>query len=84
MRARELRPADCVVTHTLPLEKAPAAYTMFNDKKDGVVKVILQPPHQAQASSAAAAGGPEGDGQGQVQAAAEAPASLADINAAAA
>jgi len=39
-----------VITHHLPLEKAPAAYKMFDEKDDGCVKVILKP-------STAASGG---------------------------
>lgn len=35
--------AKDIVTHRLPLEDGPAAYKMFNDKRDGVVKVILTP-----------------------------------------
>ncbi len=32
-----------VVTHTMPLEKAPEAYEMFQEKKDGCIKVVLKP-----------------------------------------
>jgi threonine dehydrogenase-like Zn-dependent dehydrogenase len=32
-----------VVTHTLKLADAPAAYRTFRDKKDGCIKVVLQP-----------------------------------------
>jgi threonine dehydrogenase-like Zn-dependent dehydrogenase len=32
-----------VITHRLPLEKAPDAYKMFRDKQDGCVKVVLSP-----------------------------------------
>jgi threonine dehydrogenase-like Zn-dependent dehydrogenase len=32
-----------VITHRLPLEDAPAAYTTFRDKKDGCIKVVLKP-----------------------------------------
>lgn len=32
-----------VITHTLPLQDAPAAYEMFNDKKDECIKVVLKP-----------------------------------------
>ncbi len=32
-----------VVTHTLPLEEAPAAYEMFKKKDDGCIKVVLKP-----------------------------------------
>jgi threonine dehydrogenase-like Zn-dependent dehydrogenase len=32
-----------VVTHRLPLSEAPRAYELFRDKKDGCVKVVLDP-----------------------------------------
>lgn len=32
-----------VITHEWPLEKAPEAYKMFNEKRDEVIKVILKP-----------------------------------------
>ncbi len=32
-----------IITHRLPLDKAPDAYEMFSEKKDGCVKVVLQP-----------------------------------------
>ena len=32
-----------VITHTLPLEKAPGAYKTFRDKEDGCIKVVLKP-----------------------------------------
>ncbi|CAF1058167.1 unnamed protein product [Didymodactylos carnosus] len=32
-----------VLTHTMPLEKAPDMYKIFDEKKDGCVKVILKP-----------------------------------------
>jgi threonine dehydrogenase-like Zn-dependent dehydrogenase len=32
-----------VVTHTAPLEKGPALYKTFRDKKDGCIKVVLKP-----------------------------------------
>ncbi len=32
-----------VITHKLPLEKAPNAYEIFRDKKDKCIKVILKP-----------------------------------------
>lgn len=35
--------ADDIITHTLPLEKGPDAYRMFNDKEDNCVKVVLKP-----------------------------------------
>src|SRR5689334_22403154 len=32
-----------VVTHTLPLDEAPHAYQIFNDKQDECIKVVLKP-----------------------------------------
>jgi threonine dehydrogenase-like Zn-dependent dehydrogenase len=32
-----------VITHTLPLDQAPAAYKMFRDKQDDCIKVVLKP-----------------------------------------
>jgi threonine dehydrogenase-like Zn-dependent dehydrogenase len=32
-----------VVTHRMPLSEAPAAYAMFREKRDGAVKVVLDP-----------------------------------------
>src|SRR5215207_3094126 len=32
-----------VITHRLPLEKAPEAYKTFRDKEDGCIKVVLKP-----------------------------------------
>jgi len=34
---------DDFATHRLPLEAAPAAYAQFQEKRDGMVKVLLQP-----------------------------------------
>ena len=34
---------DDLTTHHLPLEEAPAAYKMFQEKSDGCIKVILKP-----------------------------------------
>ena len=34
---------EMVITHHMPLEKAPEAYRMFNEKEDGCVKVVLKP-----------------------------------------
>jgi threonine dehydrogenase-like Zn-dependent dehydrogenase len=34
---------DGFATHHLPLSDAPAAYEMFQQKRDGVVKVLLTP-----------------------------------------
>lgn len=32
-----------VITHHIPLSEAPAAYEMFRDKKEGCIKVVLDP-----------------------------------------
>jgi threonine dehydrogenase-like Zn-dependent dehydrogenase len=34
---------DGFATHRLPLSEAPDAYAMFQQKKDGTVKVLFQP-----------------------------------------
>jgi threonine dehydrogenase-like Zn-dependent dehydrogenase len=34
---------DDFVTHTLPLEEGPRAYKKFQEKADGMIKVVLQP-----------------------------------------
>jgi threonine dehydrogenase-like Zn-dependent dehydrogenase len=34
---------DSFATHHLPLDEAPAAYQMFQEKKDGAVKVVFRP-----------------------------------------
>lgn len=34
---------DGFATHRLPLEKGPEAYEMFQEKRDGAVKILLQP-----------------------------------------
>jgi threonine dehydrogenase-like Zn-dependent dehydrogenase len=34
---------DRFATHTLPLDEAPGAYEMFQEKKDGAVKIVLKP-----------------------------------------
>jgi threonine dehydrogenase-like Zn-dependent dehydrogenase len=34
---------DGFATHRLPLEQAPTAYEMFQQKADGCVKVVLTP-----------------------------------------
>ncbi|MET7678611.1 zinc-dependent alcohol dehydrogenase [Streptomyces seoulensis] len=34
---------DTFATHTLPLEQAPAAYETFQAKRDGMIKVVLEP-----------------------------------------
>jgi len=32
-----------VVTHRLPLSQAPQGYAMFREKRDGCIKVVLDP-----------------------------------------
>jgi S-(hydroxymethyl)glutathione dehydrogenase / alcohol dehydrogenase len=39
---RKIRLND-IITHRLPLEKAPEGYEIFSEKKDGCVKVVLKP-----------------------------------------
>ncbi|HET9784424.1 MAG TPA: zinc-dependent alcohol dehydrogenase [Terriglobales bacterium] len=39
-----------LITHRLPLAQAPAAYRMFRDRKNGCVKVVLDPWGAAQAA----------------------------------
>jgi S-(hydroxymethyl)glutathione dehydrogenase/alcohol dehydrogenase len=34
---------DDLTTHELPLEQAPQAYEMFQQKRDGCIKVVLKP-----------------------------------------
>ncbi|HKH22890.1 MAG TPA: hypothetical protein VKA88_04645, partial [Solirubrobacterales bacterium] len=34
---------DDLATHRLPLERAPDAYEMFQKKRDGAIKVVLEP-----------------------------------------
>jgi threonine dehydrogenase-like Zn-dependent dehydrogenase len=34
---------DDLTTHQLPLEQAPEAYSMFQKKEDGAIKVVLKP-----------------------------------------
>jgi threonine dehydrogenase-like Zn-dependent dehydrogenase len=34
---------ESFATHHVPLEEAPAAYEMFQEKKDGAIKVVFQP-----------------------------------------
>jgi threonine dehydrogenase-like Zn-dependent dehydrogenase len=34
---------DDLVTHDLPLERAPEAYELFQEKRDGCIKVVLHP-----------------------------------------
>ena len=42
MEAGEIDPSF-VITHVLPLEKAPDAYKTFREKQDGCIKVVLKP-----------------------------------------
>jgi threonine dehydrogenase-like Zn-dependent dehydrogenase len=42
IQAGEIDPSF-VISHTLPLEKAPDAYRMFRDKQDRCTKVVLKP-----------------------------------------
>jgi threonine dehydrogenase-like Zn-dependent dehydrogenase len=42
IRAREIDPAF-IVSHRLPLSRAPQAYQMWNDKTDACTKVVLDP-----------------------------------------
>lgn len=42
VRSGELDPT-MVLTHRLPLDKAPHGYKVFNDKEDGCIKVVLKP-----------------------------------------
>ncbi len=34
---------DDIITHRLPLAEAPHGYSIFNQKEDNCVKVVLQP-----------------------------------------
>lgn len=34
---------DDLVTHRLPLDQAPQAYATFQEKRDGCIKVVLEP-----------------------------------------
>ena len=42
IEAGEIDPSF-VITHRVPLEKAPEMYKTFRDKKDGCIKVVLKP-----------------------------------------
>jgi threonine dehydrogenase-like Zn-dependent dehydrogenase len=42
-RDEDLFGLDDFVTHTMPLDEAPAAYAMFQAKQDGAIKVVLEP-----------------------------------------
>jgi threonine dehydrogenase-like Zn-dependent dehydrogenase len=34
---------SCIITHRLPLSRVADAYAMFTEKKDGCIKVVLDP-----------------------------------------
>jgi len=38
----EIDPSS-IITHKLPLDEAPQAYALFNEKQDGCIKVVLNP-----------------------------------------
>lgn len=40
--AGRIRPSD-LITHTIPLAEAASAFTMLDERADGVIKVVLQP-----------------------------------------
>jgi threonine dehydrogenase-like Zn-dependent dehydrogenase len=42
IEAGEIDPSF-VITHKVPLDKAPEMYKTFRDKKDGCIKVVLKP-----------------------------------------
>ena len=42
VQAGEIDPSF-VITHKVPLGRAPAMYKTFRDKKDGCIKVVLKP-----------------------------------------
>ena len=48
IEAGEIDPSF-VITHRVPLDDAPAAYKTFRDKKDGCIKVVLDPWAEAAA-----------------------------------
>jgi threonine dehydrogenase-like Zn-dependent dehydrogenase len=49
IEAGEIDPSF-VISHTLPLAKAPEAYRMFRDKGDRCTKVVLKPWEQQAAA----------------------------------
>jgi threonine dehydrogenase-like Zn-dependent dehydrogenase len=49
IQAGEIDPSF-VISHTLPIDKAPRAYRMFRDKRDGCTKVVLKPWEQPAAA----------------------------------
>ena len=42
-RSEDVLGVELLATHRLPLERAPEAYAMFQEKSDGCVKVVLRP-----------------------------------------
>jgi threonine dehydrogenase-like Zn-dependent dehydrogenase len=42
-RSEDVLGVESLATHRLPLESAPEAYAMFQEKSDGCVKVVLRP-----------------------------------------
>ena len=42
VQAGEIDPSF-VITHKVPLDRAPEMYKTFRDKKDGCIKVVLKP-----------------------------------------
>jgi threonine dehydrogenase-like Zn-dependent dehydrogenase len=42
IEAGEIDPSF-VITHRIPLSDAPKAYQQFRDKKDGCIKVVINP-----------------------------------------
>jgi threonine dehydrogenase-like Zn-dependent dehydrogenase len=50
IRAGRIDPSF-VVTHRLPLDEAPDAYTMFRKKQDGCIKVVLDPAAGARSAA---------------------------------
>jgi threonine dehydrogenase-like Zn-dependent dehydrogenase len=42
---REIDPSF-VITHRIPLERAPEAYRTFRDHRDGCIKVVMKPPSE--------------------------------------
>jgi threonine dehydrogenase-like Zn-dependent dehydrogenase len=45
---------DSFATHHLPLESAPDAYSMFQKKQDGAVKIVFRPGLQSAPGSSSA------------------------------
>jgi threonine dehydrogenase-like Zn-dependent dehydrogenase len=36
-------PGEAVISHRLPLEDGPRAYAMFDERREGCTKVVLEP-----------------------------------------